>query len=160
MSFLSSLPHTQSDNYQTWSGPLFLCTHSQFWVSLAIDKVWVVHMCDSVYIKTLFHMYRQSGKLNVFFELTSTHTVWQLPNLIRTFVLVYTFTILSFVSYRQSMGRSHVWEHVHKDFVSHVSVKWQIECLFWAHFHTHSLTTTKLDQDLCFSVHIHNSEFR
>ena len=42
----------------------------------------------------------------------------------------------------------------------HVSVKWQIECLFLAHFHTHSLTTTKLDQDLCFSVHIHNSEFR
>ena len=46
--------------------------------------------------------------------LVSTNTIWQLPNLIRSITLLYVLKSPNFVSYRQSMGRSHVCERVHK----------------------------------------------
>ena len=71
-------------------------------------------MCESVYMHTTkLYMYRLSDNFKSFFDLISTHTVYKLSNLNRTFVLVCTFTIQSFISYRQSMGPSHVWECVH-----------------------------------------------
>ena len=83
------------------------------------------HVWECVHTTKLY-MYQLSDNFKSFFDLISTHTVYKLPNLNRTFVLVYTFTIQSFISYRQSMGPSHVWECVHAyNQTLHVSVKWQ-----------------------------------
>ena len=47
--------------------------------------------CVKAYTSKL-HMYRFSGNLISFFGLISTHTISKLPNLNKTFVLVYKFT--------------------------------------------------------------------
>ena len=117
-------------------------------------------MCESVYMHTTkLYMYRLSDNFKSFFDFISTHTVYKLPNLNRTFVLVYTFTIQSFISYRQSMGPSHVWECVHTTKLHMYRLSDNFKSFFSSHFHTHCLQAIKPKQDLCFSVHIHNPEF-
>ena len=49
-------------------------------------------MCESVCIQlNNFHMYRFSGNLNSFLVLISKYSLSKLPNLNKTFVLMYTF---------------------------------------------------------------------
>ena len=60
-----------------------------------------------------FDMYRQCQNLNCFLDLLSTHNVSKLPNFNMTFVLVSTFTIQSFITYRQSVGNLFMRTCVH-----------------------------------------------
>ena len=51
-------------------------------------------MCESMYIHTCtseLHVYQFSGNLNRFLDLISTYSLSELPDLNRTFVLMYKF---------------------------------------------------------------------
>ena len=60
-----------------------------------------------------FDMYLQCGNLKCFLDLLSTHNVSKLPNFNVTFVLVSTFIIQSFITYRQSVEKLIVRTCVH-----------------------------------------------
>ena len=80
------------------------------------------------------------GNFRCSLSLISTHTVSELPHFDGTFLLVSTFIVQSFLSWRQSMGSSRLWEHVHNPGYTCIG-NVAISVAFWASYpHTLSLS--------------------
>ena len=94
------------------------------------------------------HTYWQCDNFSSLLDLPSTHTVLSPPNFISNFVLVSTFIIWSFITWRQSVVSWHVWECVHNPSITRID-NVTISVAYWtSHPHTLSLVHQTLSVTL------------
>ena len=96
-------------------------------------------MSVSVYIIPSLTCIGHVTKVSCFLDLLSTHSVSKLPKFNMAFVLVSTFTIQSFITYRQRMGKLVVRMCVHDPKFDMYRSCDKSELLFGSPIHTQCL---------------------